>query len=310
MAGSTRKYTRPAALLAGSALAGIIGLAVFAPEYGSTQRGADLEGADLASSRGDAVQRVRPAPAPANAGPATSAQDAERGTQEEAVPASTASSSDVQSNSPRLPAAVGRKLTEVIELLNADRFAEARARLDELMTAEAMANMSPFERSRLYQLSFNLNMQSQDYEAASADIQAALESGGLNPQEVSQISYQRAQLFVQMEDYGKAADSLELWISSAEVPEQKPAHYLLAASYYYQDRFDDARDVMETLFTLPGENQEAWYAMMATLYLQNEDYAKAKPVLETMVSAYGRDRYRTQLNAVDAELETGRGETP
>ncbi len=197
---------------------------------------------------------------------------------------------------------VARSLTRVIELLNAGKFDEALAVLEPLLSAEAMARMSPFEQSRLYQISFNLNMQAENFEAARADLEAALESGGLDQREATQMQYMRAQLFVQMEDYGKAADSLEQWIAEPESTPNKAAYYLLAASYYYQERYDDARDHMETLFTMPGENQEGWYSMMASLYIQNEDYAKAKPVVEKMVELYDDPTYREQLDGVNKEL--------
>ncbi len=201
--------------------------------------------------------------------------------------------------------AIGRALTGIIENLNAERYDEAQTQLDAIMTGELMSQMTPFELSRLYQLSFNLNMRNENYEAAQADLQAAIESGGLNEQELRQMTYQHAQLFVQMEDYEKAADSLELWLAQ---PGQKSpgAYYLLAASYYYQDKFDDARDHMETLFSMPGEKQEGWYSMMASLYLQHEDYAKARGVLEQMVQRFDNDTYRKQLEGVNKMLEAGR----
>lgn len=204
---------------------------------------------------------------------------------------------------------VARALTKVIELYNADKIDEAIAELEVLMTSDTMPQMSPFELSRLHQLSFNLNLKKGNYEAALADTQAAIESGGLSERELSQMQYQRGQIFMQMEDYAKAADSLELWVAQQSVarePEAAPnlgAYYLLAASYYYQNKFDDARDHMETLFSMPGEKQEGWYAMMASLYLQDENYAKARRVLEKMVELYGDDTYRQQLAGINAQLE-------
>jgi tetratricopeptide (TPR) repeat protein len=199
---------------------------------------------------------------------------------------------------------VGRSLTSIIELLNADNFVEARAQLDELMQADTMSAMSPYERSRLYQLSFNLNMQDEAFDAAQADLYAAIESGGLSEREVSQSEYQIAQLFIQQEDYAKAADSLEVWIARPGQTQNPAAYYLLAAAYYIQDKFDDARDHMETMMSMPGEKQEAWYSMMAALYLQGEDYAKAKPVVEKLVELFDDPTYREQLRGINEELGT------
>jgi tetratricopeptide (TPR) repeat protein len=222
------------------------------------------------------------------------------------IPSSRPRALKTQEEDRDVSANVGRSLTNVIELLNAEKYDEATIALDSLLTAEAMTKMTPFEISRLYQLSFSLNMQKKNYEAAQADLQAAIESGGLNNQEMTQMQYQRGQLFVQMEDYVRAADSLEYWIAQGDATQNQGAYYLLAASYYYQDKFDDARDHMETLFTLPGAKQEGWYSMMASLYLQNEDYSKAKPVLEKMVELYDKETYRDQLNAVNAQLNAAR----
>jgi tetratricopeptide (TPR) repeat protein len=199
---------------------------------------------------------------------------------------------------------VGRTLSNIIELLNADKIDEAIAELDTLTTSDVMAQMSPFELSRLYQLSFNLNMQKENYSAAHADIQAAIESGGLDARELSQMTYQDAQLFVMEEDYPKATDSLELWLAEQKAAplsgvEPNPgAYYLLAAAYYYQDRFDDARDHMETLFSMPGEKQEGWYSMLSSLYMRDEDYTRALPIVKQMVDLYGRETYRQQLAGI------------
>ncbi|MGP1666281.1 MAG: hypothetical protein ACTS5I_10330, partial [Rhodanobacter sp.] len=141
----------------------------------------------------------------------------------------------------------GRILSEAIEFLNMDQFVEARARLGDLR----VDRLSPFEKSRLHQLMFNLEMNDENYPAAREQLQLAIDSGGLNPQEISTLRYQMAQLFVQEEKYAEAATALEAWIASEAMP-NSAAYYLLAASYYYQEQFDKALPNAEKAVELAG----------------------------------------------------------
>lgn len=194
----------------------------------------------------------------------------------------------------------GRILSEAIELLNMDQYVEARARLADLR----IDRLSPFEKSRLHQLLFNLEMNDEDYPGAREQLQLAIDSGGLNPQEMSQMRYQMAQLFVQEEKYAEAAAALEAWIASEAMP-NSAAYYLLAASYYYQDLFDKALPNAQKAVDLAGDTpQEGWMSMLASLLLQKEDFVGALPVLKRMVNLWpDKKTYWQQLSGVYVQQE-------
>jgi beta-lactamase regulating signal transducer with metallopeptidase domain len=194
----------------------------------------------------------------------------------------------------------GRILSRAIEFLNTDRFAEARATLDELR----LESLSPFERSRFHQLMFNIEMNVEDYPAARAQLQLALDSGGLNAQEDSQLRYQMAQLYVQEEKYADAADALEAWIAAEETP-NPAAYYLLAASYYYQEMFDEALPNAQMSVDLAGDApQEGWLSMLASLLIQKADYVAATPVIQRMVNMFpDKDTYWAQLSGLYLQQE-------
>lgn len=199
-----------------------------------------------------------------------------------------------------IDAQTGRILSEAIELLNMDQFDQARARLADLR----VDRLSPFEKSRLHQLLFNLEMNDEDYPGAREQLQLAIDSGGLNPQEMSQMRYQMAQLFVQEEKYAEAAEALEAWIASEAMP-NSAAYYLLAASYYYQELFDRALPNAQKAVDLAGERpQEGWLSMLASLLIQKEDYVAAIPVLERMVNLYpDKKTYWQQLSGLHLQQE-------
>ena len=194
----------------------------------------------------------------------------------------------------------GRILAEAIEFLNMDQFAEARERLADLR----VDRLSPFEKSRLHQLLFNLEMNDEDYPGARQELQNAIDSGGLNPQEMSQMRYQMAQLFVQEEKYAEAATALENWIASEPMP-NSAAYYLLAASYYYQELYDKAIPNAQKAVELAGDApQEPWLQMLASLYMQNEDYDAALPVVQRMVNLFPDKKiYWIQLSGLYLQKE-------
>jgi tetratricopeptide (TPR) repeat protein len=199
-----------------------------------------------------------------------------------------------------IDAQTGKILSEAIELLNMEMYAEARARLADLK----LERLSPFERSRYEQLMFNLDMVNEDYPSARGHLQAAIESGGLNPQELSQMRYQMAQLFIQEEKYAEGAAALEAWIASEAMP-NSGAYYLLAAAYYYQELFDKALPNAQKAVDLAGDApQEGWLSMLASLLLQKEDYDGALPVVKRMVNLYSdKKTYWEQLAGIYLQKE-------
>jgi len=194
----------------------------------------------------------------------------------------------------------GRILSEAIEFLNMEQYAEARARLSDMR----LDRLSPFERSRYEQLMFNLDMINEDYPAARGHLQAAIDSGGLNPQEVSTMRYQMAQLFVQEEKYPEAAAALEAWLATEPMP-NSAAYYLLAASYYYQELYDKALPPAQKAVELAGESpQEGWLSMLSSLLILKEDYAGAIPVLRRMVNLFPEKKaHWQQLSQLYIQVE-------
>lgn len=199
-----------------------------------------------------------------------------------------------------ISAQTGRILSEAIEFLNMDQFDQARARLADLR----VDRLSPFEKSRLHQLLFNLEMNDEDYPGAREQLQLAIDSGGLNAVEMSQMRYQMAQLFVQEEKYAEAASALEAWIASEAMP-NSAAYYLLAASYYYQELYDKALPNAQKAVDLAGEApQEPWLQMLASLHLQKEDFDAALPVVKRMVNLYpDKKTYWIQLSGLYLQKE-------
>jgi tetratricopeptide (TPR) repeat protein len=193
----------------------------------------------------------------------------------------------------------GETLTEAIEFLNNDQNAQARAKLGEL----ALDRLSPYERSRVEQMFFSLDVQEENYPGARQHMEAAINSGGLNDQEISQGRYQLAQLYMQEEQWAEGAKALEDWLKTAATP-NGGVYYLLAAAYYNLDNFDAALPHARKAVDMTETPQEGWLQMLSALLLQKEQYKDALPVIQRQVNMFPTKKvYWTQLSSVHAQLE-------
>lgn len=158
----------------------------------------------------------------------------------------------------------GTILSDAIRFLNDAQYPEARERLGRLR----VDRLSSFERSRYEQLMFNLDMVDENFAGARGHLQAAIDSGGLNPQETSVMTYQQAQLYVQEMNYSQGAAALENWIASTTKP-TSGAYYLLAASYYYLNQLEKALGPAEQADAIDrstGVAVEAHLKLLVELY--------------------------------------------
>jgi tetratricopeptide (TPR) repeat protein len=193
----------------------------------------------------------------------------------------------------------GEILTAAIEFINNDQTTEARAKLGEL----DLARLSPYERSRVEQMLASLDMNEANYSSARTHLQAAIDSGGLNDQELSQSSYAIAQSWIPEEKWAEGAAALETWIQSATEVGSAP-YYLLAVAYYQQDKYDEALPHARKAVELTNPPQEGWLQMLQAILLQKEDYKGALVVLKQMVSLFPDKKvYWMQLSNVYATLE-------
>jgi tetratricopeptide (TPR) repeat protein len=142
---------------------------------------------------------------------------------------------DEKAPAPSIDAATGKILTEAIDALNAEQYDTAAAAIGKL----SMDKLSPYERGRVEQILATIADSREDYPAAQGHLQAAIDSGGLNEQEISQASYQIAQLYLAQEKWKEGAAAMEAWISTAAKPNSS-AYYLLAVAYYQQELYKQA----------------------------------------------------------------------
>jgi tetratricopeptide (TPR) repeat protein len=193
---------------------------------------------------------------------------------------------------PPIDVATAKALNTAIEALNMEKFAEAQAAIGTLN----LEKLSPYERSKVEQILFNISYAEEKYEEARQHLQKSIDAGGLNEQEASQARYQFAQLYMTEEKWKEGAAALEEWFKTATDP-NSAAYYLLAVAYYQLEDFARALPHAQKAIELSDKPQESWLQLLLALYLQKtywmqlsavygqvEDYPNALAVMQL---AYG-----------------------
>jgi tetratricopeptide (TPR) repeat protein len=212
---------------------------------------------------------------------------------------SRASDKKKEESAPTIDAATGKALNAAIEFLNMEKYAEAQAAIGELK----MDKLSPYERSKVEQILFNISYSQDKYGEARGHLQKAIEAGGLNEQEVSQARYQAAQLYMTEEKWKEGAAALEEWFKTAQNP-NSAAYYLLAVAYYQQENYNKALPPAQKAVELMDKPQEGWIGMLLALYLQKDQYKESIPLLQRLIALVPEKKtYWMQLSAVYGQLE-------
>ena len=212
--------------------------------------------------------------------------------QEEEAPAAAANSIDAQT---------GKILNEAIELLNMENYQGAAARINTL----TLDKLSPYERGTVERILFSISYAQEKYEEARGHLQKAIDSGGLNAQQIDEARYQSAQLYMQEEKWREGAAALEEWFKTAAMP-NSAAYYLLAVAYYQQEDFNRALAPAKKAVELMDQAKpnESWLSMLSALYLQREEYKEAVPVLQQLIAAApDKKTYWMQLSSVYGQME-------
>ena len=208
-----------------------------------------------------------------------------------------------------LDAVTARILSEAIELFNMENYTAARASLGELN----FEKLSPYERGRVEQLLAGMSFAQDNYAEAREHLQLAINSGGLNEQELSSNRFQIAQSYMAEENWEQGAAALESWFETAVNPNSS-AYYLLAVAYYQQGAeetgagatrlFDRALPPAMKAVELSEQPQESWVQLVVALMLQKEDYRGSVPWIERLVAmAPDKKSHWMQLSSVYQEIE-------
>ena len=201
--------------------------------------------------------------------------------------------------SPPIDTMTTKAINAAIEALNTSKFTEAQAAIAPLK----LDKLSPYERSRVEWILFSIASAQEQYAAAREHLESAIKAGGLNEQEISQLKYQIAQLYMTEDRWKEGAAALEEWFKTAQNP-NSAAYYLLAVAYYQLEDFDHALDPAKKAVEHMETPREDWIGLLLALYVQRERYEDAVPLLKQVIElAPDKKAYWVQLSGVYGQLD-------
>lgn len=206
---------------------------------------------------------------------------------------------DGKREAPQIDATTGKQLNAAIEFLNDDNLAAAKGAIAKL----DLESLSPYERSRVEQILASIAHSEDDYPGARKHLEAALAAGGLNAQEVTQIRFQIAQLYLAQEQWKQGAAALEEWFAVADKP-NSAAYYMLASAYYQMQDYARALAPAKKAVEMTDKPQPAWVELVLALYLAQERWNDAIPMLKKLIAATPDNKtYWQQLWSIHGQQE-------
>lgn len=125
----------------------------------------------------------------------------------------------------------------------------------------------------------------------------ALDEQILELRDEERIRFNIAQLYASQQKWPETIAALKDWFRYVQDPDPL-GYYLLAVAHYQQDQVDEAIGYAVKAVDLSTQPKEGWLQLLAALYIQKEDYAKAEPILEKLVLHFPKKLYWVQLSLI------------
>lgn len=201
---------------------------------------------------------------------------------------------------PPVGAWAAKRIDRAYAELKDERYDEMRLTLDEM---RANPKLNARERALMWQAYAYLHTAQDDYKAAADDMEEALAAHGLDPTAAMQMRYNLAQIYVLLERPDEAIREFDTWFATAPNP-SGTAYYMHAMAHAQKGDKNRALDLARTAVEKGGdEPKEAWLQLVASILVEQKQYAEAVPVLQRLIERFPKKTYWLQLSAVYSGLE-------
>ena len=191
-----------------------------------------------------------------------------------------------------------KRLTAVVELLTAEKPAEARKILDSIN----IGRLKPFAKATVFEMYAHAYAGEGAFDEAAKYFQQALDSGGYEEDRQTRLRFNVAQIYMMLEEWDKAIAQLNIFFAETENP-NSDAYYRLAICYYQKGDLPGSLEPARAAVDKATVPKESHLRLLLALYMEDKRYEESIPLLEQLVSLYPQKAYWMQLSAVYAELE-------
>ena len=172
---------------------------------------------------------------------------------------------------------------------------------------DSQHGLNNLERAYVSNSKANLHFKRNDLNGALLEVQKILaKPEGLPEEYHSQIIYLGYQINMALGDYIEGERNLRLWFDRQEYPDAD-AYTTMAKTKYLLDQHDQAiRYAQKAINKITEQGkvpEEGLYALLLSIYNENDDYKKMLPLLKQMVAHYPAKKHRKVLAAVYNNLD-------
>jgi tetratricopeptide (TPR) repeat protein len=199
-----------------------------------------------------------------------------------------------------LQARTGQELNEALNFNNMEppQTQQALNVVNQLLQRD----LPPFDRATVLEIRGSLNFQAGNTAQALRDFVEVLNIDALPSDRQDQIRRNVAQLYFQEENYAQAARFMQEFIQRAGDQAKASDYYILAAAYYQQNQYRQARGPAETAIRVATERKKEYYDFLNSLYVELGLPAERGQLLETMVEYFPQEEsYWAQLSGSYSE---------
>lgn len=204
---------------------------------------------------------------------------------------------------PAMSERVYKQLTEAQKLIEAKKYDQGLAVLNDLSQDK---HLTPYETAQLYNYFAYTYFTLERYKDAIAAYEKVLQQPDL-PQALEENSmYTLAQLYFVTEDYNKAIQTINRWLSIAQKPSEN-AYMLLGQGYYQLKKYRDSLDALNKAYKMVTDRgdkpRENLLLLLRVDYFNLDDYQNMLRVLKELVQLYPKYEYWLTIAGTYSEMK-------
>jgi len=175
-----------------------------------------------------------------------------------------------------------KHLKRIEEQINTGKLDQAIIQSTNLLNRKTL---NPYEKSLLYQMQAGIYIRKQKYDQATIIYKKLLELDALPKDNLNNIHYTLAQIFMQQGAYEKALRHFDIW--SGNTPDIKSESWqFLASIYVAQEKYLEAIPPAEKAVSLAMPAKESQYQLLLGLYQRTNNNQRAIKLLGSMLEKY------------------------
>jgi len=190
---------------------------------------------------------------------------------------------------------VSRYISAAAEALDEDDAQEAIRLLERILESR----LNDTETAHVLRMLGHVHYAAEEHEKAIGYFEKTLQQEAFSLEDENRFRFNIAQLHMGLEQWEQAIRWFEEWIRYSQDPAPQ-GYYLMAISHFQLEDFEAAIANAVKAVEAAAVPDEAWLRILAALYSQQQDYAKATPVLEELLLRYPDKQYWVQLSLIHA----------